>query len=62
MSAKSLRYVFFFLLTLLRRPAALIQKLPIGRGALLVCTFKLKGQIGQNPLATGLFDELLGLL
>jgi hypothetical protein len=46
----------------LRRPAALVQKMAVGWGTLLVSTLRLADQITDNPLARTLFDEHVQLL
>ena len=46
----------------LRSPAALIQKLPVGRGQVLATTLPLRGQVGIDPAATTLFHGLLDKL
>jgi len=46
----------------LRRPAAFVQRLRIGRGTLLVSTFKLKDYILRNPLAEALLLELISVI
>lgn len=45
----------------LRRPAGLVQKLPVGDGMLLVSTLRLQDNIGNEPLAEKIFSELLSL-
>lgn len=46
----------------LRRPAGLVQKLPVGDGTLLVSTLRLQENIGVDPMANKLLRELLLLL
>jgi hypothetical protein len=43
----------------LHYPVALILKVPVGRGTLLVTTLRLKNQLGTDPVATLLFNELV---
>ena len=43
----------------LRKPAALIQQLPVGRGLLLTTTLPLGAQVGVDPAATTLFHGLV---
>ena len=46
----------------LRRPAGLVQKLPVGNGTLLVSTLRLQENIGNDPMANKVLRELLLLL
>jgi len=46
----------------LRRPAALVRQLPLGKGTLLISTLRLRHGIGADPLADKLVSELLSLL
>lgn len=46
----------------LRRPAGLVQRLPVGEGTLLVSTLRLQENIGADPLAQRLLSELLAAL
>jgi hypothetical protein len=46
----------------LRRPAGLVQKLPLGKGELLVSTLRLQNNIGLEPIAEKLMSELLSCI
>ncbi|WP_374687957.1 glycoside hydrolase family 2 protein [Promineifilum sp.] len=46
----------------LRRPAALVRQLPLGKGTLLVSTLRLRDGLGADPVADKLVGELLSLL
>ncbi|MGH2523039.1 MAG: glycoside hydrolase family 2 TIM barrel-domain containing protein, partial [Anaerolineales bacterium] len=46
----------------LRYGAALIFKLPVGRGMLLATTLRLKDQLGVDPVATAVFNALVNEL
>jgi hypothetical protein len=45
----------------LRSPAALVVRLPVGRGQLLISTFDLLSHLGTDPVATILLHDLLAL-
>lgn len=45
----------------LRSPAALVVRLPIGKGQLVITTFELLNHLGTDPVATALLKDLLAL-
>jgi hypothetical protein len=46
----------------LRRPAALVQKMAVGQGTLLVSTLRMADNLVENPLAAALFYEHVKLI
>ena len=46
----------------LNYPAALVARLPIGKGELLITTFNLLPHLGDDPMATLLLNDLVALL
>jgi hypothetical protein len=45
----------------LHNPAALVARLPIGRGDLIVTTFDLLSNIGSDPIATLMLYDLFNM-